>query len=181
MYFRKIPLIGPLVECSRKDHQGASLELFTHLVISTMPFWLGGLVLYAISHETSKTYIAMLTSTLNKGELLIYSTSLLAPIFYTAFTNEAGSARAFPSRYEHAVLVAMLIAICAAMFAILKTGILLDSNFIFTLSIGCTLVGLFLRYLAGVYHKMRNRDPGEEMRKQETDFVDELIEHRGHK
>jgi len=174
---RGLLLLGPLVDCRINDHRNASLELLVSLAFATMPFWLGGLVLFAGSSPASTDYWTTTVSTFKQGELFIFATSMLGPIIYMAFEDPA-NARAFPSRLEHAVLVFLLIAVCAAMFGLQKSGASINIAFIFGLSIICAVAAIGLRYLAAVYHRMRTRDPSEEMRRQEETFVNEFEEHR---
>jgi hypothetical protein len=176
--WRSFLLLGPLVDCSAKDHREALMELFVSVAFATMPFWLGGLVLYAGTANMPTGYWTMVLSTFRQGELFIFATSMLGPIIYMAFADPA-NARAFPSRLEHAVLVFLLIAICAAMFGLHKGGAQTNLPFLFGLSIACGFAAIGLRYLASVYHKMRTRDPSEEMRDREHAFVDQFAEHRG--
>lgn len=174
---RNVLLIGPLVDCTSEDHRSASLELFVSLAFATMPFWLGGLVLFARATAEATSYWSTLLSTFSQGELFIFATSMLGPIVYMAFEDPA-NARAFPSRLEHAVLVFLLIAICATMFGQQKAGASTNIDFLFSLSIFCAGLAIVLRYLSAVYHRMRTRDPSKEMKRLEENFVEAFAEDR---
>ena len=47
--FNAFPVVGHLTECDLKDHLNALPEVLVNLVWSTLPFWLGAIVLYATS------------------------------------------------------------------------------------------------------------------------------------
>ena len=175
--FGKIPLIGHLVDTSGIDHWTAVTELFPRLILSTLPFWLGSIVIYATNSAPDKEYFSILASTVNQGELLIFSTSLLAPFFYMALHDPAGS-RAFPSRLPHAILVVIVTVVCSVLFSLRRAGVWVDLAFVCKASVGLTLFSLLLIYLAMVYHRARLRDPGAVMRENQADFVNALAEHR---
>lgn len=115
IYLRKIPFFGPLVDTSRRDHLEAMSELITTLIFSTFPFWLGSIVIYAMDEAPNKNYLSVFLSTISQGELLIFSTSLLAPFFYMALHDPVGS-RAFPGRLIHALPVVVIMMLCTGFF-----------------------------------------------------------------
>lgn len=176
-YFSKIPLLGHLSGTSWSDHWTAIVELTPSLILSTLPFWLGSIVIYVTNSAPDKQYLAILASTVNQGELLIFSTSLLAPFFYMALHDPAGS-RAFPSKLSHAIFVVVITVISSGLFSLLRANVWVDLSFVLQASIGLTLLSLFLIYLAMVYHRARLRDPGVVMREGQHDFVDALAKHR---
>lgn len=176
-FFSKIPLIGHLTDTNTADHWTAVIELTPRLILSTLPFWLGSIVIYATDSAPDKRYLSILVSTVNQGELLIFCTSLLAPFFYMALHDPAGS-RAFPSKLSHAIFVVVITVICSVLFSLRRAGVWVDLPFVLNTSFGLTLFSLFLIYLAMVYHRARLRDPGAVMRESQADFVDALAKHR---
>jgi hypothetical protein len=84
----EVPIFGNLLECDAHDHWeslGQSTVLF---VLSTMPIWLGTLIVYATGEKVGSVgFKIAFYSTINKGELFMYATAFLAPIFWIALTD----------------------------------------------------------------------------------------------
>ena len=125
----------------------------------------------------NKNYLSVFLSTISQGELLIFSTSLLAPFFYMALHDPIGS-RAFPGRLLHALPVVVIMMLCTGFFSLSRTKAWVDQDFVFEISIYLTLFSLVLIYLAMVYHKERQRNPGEIMRETQVRFSEDFAKHR---
>ena len=79
---RKIPIFGGLIECSWQDHWESLGQTIVVLVLSTMPIWLGTIIVYATGDMTGYPgFKASFYGTLAHGALFTYCTALLAPIF----------------------------------------------------------------------------------------------------
>lgn len=174
---KNFPLVGALLECSWKNHYGALVEFMYAFVWATMPFWLGGLIQYAVSGDPEATILKSITSTFKNGELLVFVISAVAPTLYFAL-NKFEGAKALPHALSFSTLVMVVIVLCAVMFALLKVQpSSLNREFVFLLSVILTIAGLFLRYLSLVYHRQRMPMLTElEIRQPQFDFVNAFNE-----
>jgi ribose/xylose/arabinose/galactoside ABC-type transport system permease subunit len=107
----------------------------------------------------------------------MYATALLAPVFWMALVDPP-SARAFPSKVSHMLLILVIDMIAGAFFGLATAHHNVNPEFIVTFSGWVFLTALFLLYLGTVYHTNRMPDPSEEFRKQEGDFSAAYEEHR---
>jgi len=173
------PLFGTLLLCSKNNYIDASIEFGTLLVWATMPFWLGGLVHYAVSVKPNKDLCDLIVGTFRNGELLVFVISVVTPTLY--LVNKPDQEKSFPHALFLSTIVIVIIVVSAVMFSLQKSGVtLLDVDFIFQLSVILTISGLTLRYLALVYHRYRMPVPNEkQMRQGQKNFVDEFAAHRG--
>lgn len=168
---RKIPLVSGLPDCTIADHRDAAIEFFLTLVWSTLPIWLGTLVVYVLKNAPANTWSGALYSNIGSGELFLYSTSALAPVFYMALHDKPGVGE-FPSKKIHIAIVSVIMVICGAFFALLRANIELREQLLFHFSTYMYPAALILLYLATVYHHARHGNPAAEMRSQEERFSD---------
>lgn len=175
--FRNVPLLGPLADCSWRDHWETMVQTFLILLFSTAPLWLGSLVIFATSTEKHLPYIAAFVSTINDGQLFMYCTALLAPVVWMALVDPPG-ARVFPSKIAHIVLVVVIDLIASVFFALIVAAKALIQPFTFRFSIELFAVSLVLLYLGTVYHSSRLPDAAGEFKKEEKDFSEVYEEHR---
>jgi hypothetical protein len=173
---RRIPLFGPLVDCHARDHAETLGQTLIVLLLSTAPLWLGGLVIFGISPEDSFTLGASLRRTIGHGELFMYGTALLAPMFWVALVDPPG-ARVFPSKIIHMVLIAVIELIASVFFGLTVAGNHLRQPFVFHLSVGIFLASLVLLYLGTLYHSNR-LNAAEAFKQDEQDFSQAYEEHR---
>ena len=175
---RKLPLIGGLSDCDGSDHWEALGQTFVVLLLSTTPIWLAGLIVYGTGTDLGFSALkdAML-GTVARGELFMYCTALLAPIFWVALVDPPG-ARVFPSKVSHMVLIAVIDLVAAVFFGLIVAGKQPNPVFIFRSSTFLCICSIVLLYLGTVYHISRVADPGTEFKRQETDFTNTFQEHR---
>jgi hypothetical protein len=91
-HLRKFPLFGGLIDCGLKDHWEATSQILITLILSTTPIWLATLLLDAMTDGAG--YPAMKSaflSTIANGELFMYCTALLAPMFWIALDDPPGA------------------------------------------------------------------------------------------
>lgn len=132
----------------------------------------------AANAESTSSYSQLLLDSFKNGELLIFSTSLLGPFFYLALYDPEGS-KAFPGRPSHATFVALLVAFCAGLFGLLRSGAAVNVDLITVSSYWLAGTAIVLSYLANLYHSTRLPDPPGIMKKVEKDFSDAVQDHRG--
>src|SRR4029077_347599 len=132
---REIPILGGLIDCGGQDHWESLGQTTVLFVLSSMPIWLGTLIVYAtgdkVGHGAVKT---ALLSTVGRGELFMYSTAFLAPIFWIALTDRPNM-RVFPGKVSHIVLMVIISVIAAVFFGLQTAGNRLIQPFTFDLSV----------------------------------------------
>jgi small basic protein len=175
--FRHIPLFGPLVDCSFRDHVTSLGQTFVTVLLSTAPLWLGTLVIFGVRVNGDITLRAAFDSTISHGELFMYGTALLASVFWIALVDPPG-ARAFPSKMPHMLIIAVLDCIASVFFGLTVAGDHLREPFVFRLSVGVFWTALGLLYLGTVYHTSRLPDPSDVLKQQEVAFSEAYSEHR---
>jgi len=175
---REVPLFGGLVDCDFPNHREAIGQTFIVLLMSTMPFWLATLIVYGTGNDLSfAAFKCDLYGTIAKGELFMYCTALLAPLFWVVLVDPPG-APAFPSKLSHMITVAVIDVVAAVFFALVVAGRSLNARFSFDMSVAMFLCSVSLLYLATVYHASQVSDAASEFKKQETDFTEAVREHR---
>src|ERR1700692_2847508 len=89
---REIPVLGGLVDCSGKDHWDSLGQTTVLFLLSTMPIWLGTLIVYATGENAGfLAFKRAFYSTITHGELFMYATAILAPIFWIALSDPPGA------------------------------------------------------------------------------------------
>jgi hypothetical protein len=176
LHFRRIPLFGPLVDCDARDHAATLGQTLIVLSLATAPLWLGGLVIFGTSSQASFTFGTALMRTMEHGELFMYGTALLAPMFWVALVDPPGT-RVFPSRIIHMVLIAVIELIASAFFGLTVAGNNLRQPFIFHLSVAIFAASLTLLYLGTLYHSNR-LNAAEAFKQDEQGFSQAYEEHR---
>src|SRR5258708_33801486 len=110
---REVPIFGGLLDCDGHDHWESLGQTTVLFVLSSMPIWLGTLIVYATGEKAGcVAFKAAIFSTITRGELFMYSTAFLAPIFWIALTDRPNM-RVFPGNVSHIVLVAIISVIAA--------------------------------------------------------------------
>lgn len=174
---RRVPLFGPLVDCTFENHFDTSAQIAVILVLSTLPLWLGALVVFSTAGQQDLNFKDACMSTISHGELFVFGTALLAPIFWIALVDPPG-ARRFPSKLAHMVLTGVMYAIGAVYFGLGSAGVHLKQPFTLVLSEVVFWTSLALLYLGTLYHTSRLPDAPQAFREDETDFAKEYREHR---
>lgn len=175
---RRFPLFGGLADCDGEDHWESLQQTTVILTLSTMPIWLGTIIIVGLGDAISGATIkAAFYSTIFGGELFTYCTALLAPIFWIALVDPP-RARKFPSKISHMVLIAVINTIAAAFFGLGIARQKQNPSMSFKFSIFLFVLSLILLYLGTVYHISRISDAPAEFKKQEQEFSEDLGEHR---
>lgn len=174
---REVPVVGGLVDCGVRDHWESLGQTSVLFILSSMPIWLGTLIVYAMDKTGCLGVRAAFSSTINGGELFMYSTAFLAPVFWIALTDRPGT-RVFPGKVSHIVLMVIISVIAAVFFGLLTAGDKLNPTFTLRLSFVMFFTSLVLLYLGILYHENLVRNPGAEMKKDEEKFSAEYREHR---
>lgn len=148
-----MPFFGHLLRCRPTDYWNASVEYSHALVWSTMPFWLGALVIYVQESTGNKEILEVLTGTFKNGELLVYTISTLTPITY--FTLFEDPDRRFPHRLGIGTIAIILIISSASLFALQKGQVQIKQPDLFTLSLFLSGTAIVWRYIAVLYNRTK--------------------------
>ena len=176
----EIPLIGGLTYCSKRNCWDAGAELISKLILSLSPIWIWVFYVLAFTNDyKTKNIIGIVKDTVSQGELLLYCTSLLAPIFYMALSERHKSAHEFPNKLSHIILVVSIIVLSSVFYSFRKVGLAVNTENVFPISAGLYSVSVFLIYLATVY-KNSCVSPSNEFQLQEENFKNRYKEHRIH-
>jgi hypothetical protein len=175
---RRVPLFGGLIDCDGEDHWETLQQTTVILILSTMPIWLGTVIIVALGDSISRSaFKAAFYSTIFGGELFTYCTALLAPIFWIALVDPP-RARKFPSKKSHMLLIGIVNTIAAAFFGLGIARQKVNPQFSFQFSVYLFVLSLLLLYLGTVYHTSIFSDAPAEFKKQEHEFSQDLNEHR---
>ena len=180
--FSHIPVLGPLVYCKWKDHKAAIKEMATIMVFATAAFWLTSLILMGTQAARSLGYLHVLLTTVNRGELFIFTVGFIGPILLHTSEDKADE-REFPGRHWHLLALTLLALVASAYHSQIKsaqlTGVLVqnDLDYLFQVSIWLALSVVVLRYLAMVYRKS-TFSPRKEIKEKEEDFLQKYANHR---
>jgi hypothetical protein len=158
-FCRNIPLLGGLVDARWRDHREAIKEIGINIFVSTAPIWLGVLFL-----ELFRKYELPLGQAIRKnvetGELFLYATSILAPLYYFIFKEGDGIQR-FPNAGSFILSSLIVVLVGVAGFTFTRLGPVLgislswDEATVFTFSLKLYLISIIIVYLAHVYRNRR--------------------------
>lgn len=176
----QVPILGYLTSCGIEEHKNALKEFAVSFGFSTATFWLSALVLMALKINETSSYLGVLNSTIQSGELFIFSVGFVGSILWTAL-EDPRSAKPFPGRTWHVFAVVIIGFIAVAFFALAKIasdpniGSQFSMPFLINASIFLALVVSVLRYLAIVYRK-QTMNPEKDMKTQEKGFAQAFAE-----
>ena len=158
-FFRGLPIIGGLVDARWRDHREALSEVGINIGLSTAPIWLGCLFLY-VAKKFQMPLWDVLIRNVENGELFIYSTGIVAPLFYFIFKEDEGTRR-FPNArsFMFAAAIVLLIGGCGfavtRLLTVLGVAIPWEETTFFFCSMLLYLASAFIVYLAHVYRNWR--------------------------
>lgn len=177
---KEIPLLGGLLETDRESAWEATKEVAVGLIISTIPIWLGVFVMVATRIPELDLFPAIMDSTkkiIINGELYIYSSTFLAPLFWMILNKPAG-ADEFRNKISIMCLVFIVIILSSTLFALQRAGKDIAEDIAFIGSIGTSTISVILLYLSTIYHNTRLKTPSQLLREKQDAYLDEFIEHR---
>lgn len=178
----KVPLLGYLSYCTRKNHVETIKELSITLAFSTATFWISALLFEAFLINQDASFVDLLYKTANAGQLFIFAVTFLGPVFIIAGDDPA-NAKVFPNRGLHLVVLFLLAVVGSSFYAIqlgareFPGGAPLNSSFLFRASVVIAFLSVSLRYLAVVYRKNTLVfDPEAELVEPAHDFAKKFAE-----
>lgn len=156
--FGRIPIIGPLTNCTVKNHLDSLKEFSITILFGTATFWVTAIFLKAFLANSAKSNGDILYSTVSTGQLFIFAVGMLGPILL-ASAEDPDSSKQFPGRTYHFALILLLGVLASGFYAFVlasrepQAAGLFNSNFLYRASVCIALVVVVMRYLTTVYRK----------------------------
>jgi hypothetical protein len=156
--FGRIPIVGPLTNCTVKNHLDSLKEFSITILFGTATFWVTAIFLKAFLANSAKTNGQILHSTVGTGQLFIFAVGMLGPILL-ASAEDPDTSKQFPGRTYHFALILLLGVLASGLYAFVlasrepQAAGLFDSNFLYRASVCIALVVVVMRYLTTVYRK----------------------------
>ena len=182
-FFRSVPLIGPLGDARKSDVKEAFVEIAVAVLISTIPIWLGSLILLADTGKDT-SFIENISQNVRDGELLLFCTTLTGPIFYFIFVQNKQMPN-FPAARPLMLCVVVILIVSVALFTLQRAESLfgpggsINKDLIFDWSIIAFGIAIFISYLAACYRNFREGGAAAYQQSETAGFVDHYNEHRG--
>lgn len=156
--WKRLPILGHLVYCSKKNHADAVKELVVTLLFSTATFWMTVFLLKAYSSNNDTSYLDLFIQSVGAGQLFIFAVTFLGPVYLIA-GEDPENAKVFPNRGLHLVLIFPLALLGGGLYAI-QFGVrnnleMLPLNTVYLLHSSelIAFLAVLLRYLTVVYRK----------------------------
>lgn len=183
-WFRAIPFVGRLIDCSRRDLKEAATEVIVATAFSTMPLWLLPVLSTPFFRSPVTGYEPIKT-----GELFLFSAALVGPLIYIITKNYAERTGRtergfldFSIRFPHgASFIYACIAICllsSFAFYVLRNPLLQDTKFLGLINYDGVVTASWITFAfaTGVYFcatAFRNslEDIGGRLKSDEIDFL----------
>lgn len=174
----RVPLLGNLVSCSKESHVSSLQEVGTNLFWSVMPIWLSSFVILISKTSSDKSAYSLLIANIGNGELFLYASSILAPVFYMVL-KERKDKKQYPSRLSQMQFVWIIMLLSAVVFVFQRINYPLDLSYVFWISILFFASSVILLYIATVYNN-NLLNPPEIMSANQNEFVDRFNHRRDH-
>lgn len=172
---RHVPLVGGLADARWSDHREALKEVGVNVLLSTAPIWLGCIFLLAFQNFAMSLGEVIIRNVEN-GELFIYATSIVAPLYYFIFKDNDGNQK-FPNAGSFMLLSAVVLLVGGCGFAVTRLGTVLGTHFkwdkatLFVFSFIVYLFAVIIVYLAHVYRNWRETGGAAVFATDTQDFV----------
>jgi hypothetical protein len=174
-FFRGLPLVGGLVDARWRDHREAMKEVGVNILLSTAPIWLGCLFL-VVARKFKMPLDEVVIRNVENGELFLYATSIIAPLYYFIFKDQEGNQK-FPNAGSFMLISALVLLVGGCGFAVTRLGAVLGTKFpwdegtLFAFSLMLYLVSIIIVYLAHVYKNWRETGGSTAFSTETQDFV----------
>lgn len=171
-------LFGRLSTCSPADFRDAAIEVAVICLSAFIPLWagLGVFALMTIPGAVARYGVSFMTS----GEMLLISCAIIGPTLYV-ITKRYGNfidplTLRFPYSTGFSVIIVMVWFISGGIFVFKKvmvgTSNVIDAGAMWYLSLGISLISVFILYFATVFrNSMMRADAGALMHEQQEKFV----------
>lgn len=171
-----VPLASSFINSSTSNRINALKEVSLVLILSLIPIWGGALHNVALLSSHDSNFFESLNSLIGNGELILYSTSILAPIFYLVISDPVGENH-YPHRYSQGLIVIVLLVISLLLFSAQRTNP--NTDYIFKWSVVIFIISIVLLYLATVFRNWAS--DGNIFKEAEQDFTTQYRKRRAEK
>lgn len=162
VWLSKTWLFGTFFIIPWKDRKNSFYEMLFGVFLGALPFFLGGMALYAmdsrpeLAGETQglERFWLFLKSTFDKGELLLFAVSLVAPALWLA-THDSDDARQLPHRRPIIIITVAVCILSSFTFGLVQAGVVKKPSFVYEISIWMSLASIVNMYLTLSYHNYR--------------------------
>ena len=169
---RRLPVIGPLADCRHEYHTTVVKQFVANFVFSTLPLWVGALVILLTSCE-ELGFLDALIKTFERGELFIYCTATLGPILYIS-NREIRNSPTFPGKLSLSVTLIVIVVVCTTAFSLYRANVVLNEALAFRISLYAYGISLSLYYLTILYDALRSAGGSSVFRSDTADFVSDF-------
>jgi 4-amino-4-deoxy-L-arabinose transferase-like glycosyltransferase len=184
-WLSRIPVIGPMFLCSWKDHGSALKDFSITIAFSSITFWLSAIILSVLEKNREVPYVDLLSSTVQGGELYIFSLGILGPILLIIM-DDGRKTHSFPSGTWLMFLLVVSAVICGGLFALMRTtaaldfrGLDIDRRLAISISFWAAGGACFLRYLTIAYNKSLSKFNAEALQADEQNFKNAFASRHG--
>lgn len=173
----KIPLIGPFFACSWKEHRLAIRDFLITVTFSTMTFWFSAALLSVLERNRDVGYGTLLSSTVQSGELFIFSVGILGPMLITV-TDDSRQNKKFPAATYLIFFLVIATLFCGGFYALMKTsvigvaGVSINKDLVLAASFWAAGLSCVLRYLTIAYSKSLTRMKPEDFTANNNEEID---------
>lgn len=155
-------LIGTYFVIPWKDRKSSFYEILFGIFLGSLPFLLGGVALYAMDSRPELAggaqgwdrFWLFLKSTFDKGELLLFAVSLVAPALWLA-THESDDTRQMPHRRPIIIITVVVCILSSFIFGLVQAGVVKKPSFVYEISLWMTVASVVNMYLTLSYHNYR--------------------------
>lgn len=176
-FFLKLsPIIEGLMESSAQDHLAAIKELLTTGIFSFFPLFIGAAsIMLNADPKAGVNFFSALREVVSNGELILYSSSILAPILYLVYREPEGD-RHFKERLFQGTIVTVILIACYIFYSLKFSNSVRNLALLVQLSYIIIVISFVLWYLATVFRNMMHGDVN--LKSSEYEFTDGYNDHR---
>lgn len=158
----KLWLIGEFFVVSGRNRWWSFCEICYAIAAGMLPFIFAGLVFYLMDSKPDLVgdrdgvfkYLVLLKSTFDKGELLLFAVSLMAPALWLS-AHESSETLRFPHRRQIILTTVLVFGFSVFTYALVQAGVVKKPESVFSLSVWLTVFSVVNTYLTLTYHNSR--------------------------
>ncbi len=170
-----IPIVAGSTDATFDNFRDAGKEVFIATLCSLLPLIISVIYLSIKIQQSELSLFDMMLTNINKGELLLCATSIIAPVAYLVLTDPPKERR-YTSRYSHGVVLFAIILLSTIAFVTIRTSGTINSGTILTYSLLALILSVITLFFSCV-QKNINYDP-ERLKRSEDDFTAMVHRHR---
>lgn len=176
-----MPIIGQVLTVRRSELAEALREFSIGFFLSILPLLVSAL--YGLIFVTKREWYFLVTESIRQGDLFIYSTGLLGPLFYIVQKSRAEASR-FPHGTAFFFLSVALLLFSAIGYALIRANLVGTSSmpmnevFVSNFSLGVFGTAVVMVFLCLAYKNRVESGAVDEVRQDEQNLTEALQRHR---